>query len=177
MNFKTIICTILTVSMFFGMMSCNSKVEEKSETAKVEDVKKERIVSVFNYDNEQELSEFNALNLDDTHPNLLNPQISKSDYDKVVTSWTDLHQQIGNYIAENEFSWEVSDSSITIVHKIYFNPNGEIQNYFFKVMNESVNQDKREQFADLISSFAKNHRIDFKKDEDFAQCGKTRYLN
>ena len=94
-----------------------------------------------------------------------------------MKSWTDLHQSIGKYLSENEFKWEVKDSSITIVQKIYFNTNGEIENYFFNVLNKNVTKEKQEQFANLISSFAKGNKIQFKKDEKFAQCGKTKYLN
>ncbi|OBX25369.1 hypothetical protein LX77_01457 [Gelidibacter algens] len=182
MKFKTILSTIFIVSIIFGNSGCKEKNENKAKLAdgeKIETVDNEKIeiISVFNYDNPKELSEYNALNLDATHPNLLNPQISSSDYDSVIKSWTELHQRIGAYLSENGFNWEVEDKTISIVHKIYFKSNGEIENYFFKVLNENVTKEKKKQFANLISEFPKDIRIEFENDGSFAQCGKTKYIN
>ena len=115
--------------------------------------------------------------MDENHPNLLNPEISKSDLNAVMKSWTDLHQRIGAYLFENEFNWDIEDSSTTIVQKIYFNSDGEIENYFFHVLNENVTKEKKELFADLILNFAKKNKIEFESVGKFAQCGKTKYLN
>lgn len=168
MTFKTIIKTVFIFSIFFGSSSCIEKTE-KADNRKA--------IGVFNNDNEQQLTEYNKLNLDDTHPNLLNPQISKSDHSLVMKSWTNLHQKIGSHLSENKFNWEVKDSAISVVQKIYFTPQGAIENYFFKVLNKTVRIEKKEEYANLISSFAKNNRIEYKKDSNFAQCGKTKYLN
>ncbi|WAC01726.1 hypothetical protein N7U66_17775 [Lacinutrix neustonica] len=133
-------------------------------------------IGVFNYDNKQELSQYNTLHLDATHPNLLNPKISTSDYNLVVKSWSNLHQRIGDFLSKNNFDWEVEDHSIAIVHKIYFSAEGKIKNYFFKVLTENVSEEKKEQFASLILKFSKDNPINFKKEGPFAQCGKTKYL-
>lgn len=172
MKSKTILKYLFIPLIMIGIISCKEKKESTKQTVdnKIE-------VGVFNFDNKQELSKYNVLNLDETHPNLLNPQISKSDYNSVIKSWTDLHQRIGKYLSENRFDWEVKDSSITIVQKIYFNSDGEIENYFFNVLNKTVTKQKKEQFADLILSFANNNNIDFESERKFAQCGKTKYLN
>ncbi len=172
MRIKLIFKGIFIFTIITGIYGCKEKTESKTDI-----VETEKKIGVFNFDNKQELAEYNRINLDDTHPNLLNPQISKSDYNVVMESWTDLHQRIGAYLSKNEFNWEVKDSSISIVQKIYFNPNGEIENYFFNVLNENVTKEKKEQFADLISTFAKDNRIDFKRDENYAQCGKINYPN
>ncbi len=168
MKLKTISKVLFIIMIITGISSC----KEKTETAN-----NGKEIGVFNFDDKQELSEYDKLNLDETHPNLLNPQISKSDYDSVMKSWTDLHQRIRQYLSENEFNWGVEDSSITIVQKIYFNSSGEIENYFFNVLNKNVTKEKKERFANLISAFAKDNRIEFKKEGKFAQCGKIKYLN
>jgi hypothetical protein len=168
MTFKTILKTVFIFSIFIGISSCIKKTENADN---------KNAIGIFNYDNEQQLTQYNKLNLDETHPNLLNPQISKSDHSLVMKSWTNLHQKIGTHLSENKFNWEVEDSAITVVQKIYFNPQGAIENYFFNVLNKKVSTEKKEEYANLISSFAKNNRIEFKKDSNFAQCGKTKYLN
>ena len=172
MKLKTIFKGLFIILIITVIYSCNEKTENKTEI-----VETERKIGVFNFDNKQELTKYNRMNLDDTHPNLLNPQISKSDYNVVMESWTDLHQRIGTYLYENGFNWDVEDSSIEMVQKIYFNKNGEIENYFFNVLNENVTEEKKEQFANLISDFAKDNSIEIERDGNFAQCGKTRYLN
>jgi len=134
-------------------------------------------ISVYNFSNKLELATYNKLNLDESHPNLLNPQISKTDHNAIIDSWTDLHQKIGSYLSQNDFSWEVEDSTISIVQKIYFKPNGAIKHYFFNVLNKSITEEKKVQFSNLIIEFAKRNQIAIKRDKPFAQCGKTKYLN
>ncbi|SDB31472.1 hypothetical protein SAMN03097699_0654 [Flavobacteriaceae bacterium MAR_2010_188] len=172
MKLKLIFKELFILIALIGISSCKQDAKKKTDS-----IEKTRSIGIYNFDNKQELIEYNKMNLGESHPNLLNPQISKTDYDSVMESWTDLHQQIGNYLSENKFTWEVEDETITIVHKIYFEPNGEIENYFFNVLNQTVTKEKKEQFADLISDFAETNRIDFKRDKSFAQCGKTKYLN
>ncbi len=172
MKFNYLLKAIFIISIIIGINSCKGKTKNK-----VEIVNNKKEIGVFDFDDKQKLSIYNKLNLDETHPNLLNPQISKSDYNSVMKSWIDLHQRIGQYLSENEFTWGVKDNSITIVQKIYFKNNGVIQNYFFKVLNKDVTKEKKEQFANLVSTFAKDNQIEFKRDGDFAQCGKTKYLN
>lgn len=150
---------------------------KESKDIETEQVNNKRNVSVFNFENKDQLLEYNKLNLDDSHPNLLNPKISKSKYEAVMKSWTDLHQRIGKYLSNNGFAWDVEDNSVTIVQKIYFNSKGEINYYFFNILNEKVTQERKEQFSNLILNFSKENKIDFTTDRKFAQCGKTKYLN
>ncbi|MBO3099952.1 hypothetical protein [Gelidibacter pelagius] len=172
MKFNTISRVLLMLILFLGAISCKETTDNKIKT-----IVKETNFTVFNFDNKQELAAYNKLNLDHTHPNLLNPKISTTDYEIVIKSWTDLHQRIGNHLSKNAFHWEVKDSSIVIVHKIYFKPNGNIESYFFNILNDDITKEKKEQFALLISDFAKHNRIEFKSEESFAQCGKTKYVN
>ena len=132
---------------------------------------------MFNFDNKQELIEYRELALDETHPNLLNPQISTTDYDDFREPWIDQDKRIGNYLSNKKFTWEVEDGNITIIQKIYFRPNGEMKYYFFKVLDPKVTKEKKDLFARLISDFSNTDRIDFKSDKSFAQCGKTMYVN
>ncbi|MEM6685162.1 MAG: hypothetical protein AAF617_05140, partial [Bacteroidota bacterium] len=131
----------------------------------------------YNFDNKQELADFRKLDLDQSHPNLLNPKISASDHTSVRESWTELHQKIGNYLSENNFTWEVEDPSISIVQKIYFEPNGQIKHFFFNILNQNISHEKKQQYSNLILEFSKTHRINYQQDKSFAQCGKTKYVN
>ena len=172
MKLNIILKTIIAISFIIGVNNFkkqNTYIKQSSQIQKK--------VRVYNFDNKTELSEFSKLKLDKTHPNLLNPKISASDYKAVKTSWIDLHQRIGKYLSDKEFNWEVKDSTITILQKIYFSPNGEVENYFFKVQNKNVAKEKKEEFSNLITEFLSLNKIQFKKDQSFAQCGKTSYQN
>ncbi len=169
------------------LISCKGKTEKKNNSIestvetfdqeyKIESTKIESIIETFDYENKEELNKYSELNLDATHPNLLNPKISEKDYDMVMKSWTDLHQNIGKYLDKNDFEWEIDEPEISVFHKFYFEPNGKIKSYFYRVWNKNVTSNKRKEYAKLISEFAKTHQIDFKKDHQFAQCGKTKYL-
>ncbi|PRP67368.1 hypothetical protein [Nonlabens agnitus] len=149
---------------------------EKKAKNTIENAKANKI-SVYNFDDEQQLNQYRKLKLDETHPNLLNPEISNSDYDDVKAAWVDLHQNIGDFMDENDFQWQTTDSTITVVHKFYFDSEGNIENYFFNVINESISFENKEQFSNLISNFAIINSISYQSDGKFAQCGKTRYLN
>lgn len=172
MNHKTTLTWITLFCLIFGITGCREKAKTNPET-----VENPKTIVVFNFDDKEELAEYMSLNLDETHPNLLNPQISKSDYRSVIESWTGLHQRIGTFLAENNFTWGTRDDTIRIVQKIYFEPNGRIKTYFFNVANKNVTKEKKEQFANLIAAFAKTNRIDYQMDQSFAQCGKTEYVN
>lgn len=110
MENKTIIKTFFTFIIIAGIYSCREKKETEVQVYTNE-------ISIFNYDNKHDLLEYNKLKLDESHPNLLNPNVSKSDYNLVKKSWISLHQNIGEYLSDNEFKWGVKDSSITIFHK------------------------------------------------------------
>ena len=172
MNHKTILPRIVAFCLLAVIAGCKEKAATKTEV-----VDKQETIGVFNFDNKEEFSEYMSLNLDESHPNLLNPEISKSDYKSVIESWTGLHQRIGAFLEENKFTWGVPDDAIRIVHKIYFGRNGRIENYFFRIANEEVSKEKKEEFANLIAAFARTHRMDLQMDHSFAQCGKTKYMN
>lgn len=134
-------------------------------------------VKVFNGSIEEDLTHYVQLNLDETHPNLLDPKVARDDHENVISSWSELHQNIGRYLEKNDFSWEVEDESITLFQKIYFNPKGEITYYFFNIQNPSISLEKKEEFGKLISDYIGENGIDYQRTEQFAQCGKTRYAN
>ncbi len=172
MTHKTTLTWITLFCLISGITGCKEKAKTNTEVPE-----NPKAVGVFNFDDKEERAEYTSMNLDETHPNLLNPEISKSDYRSVIESWTGLHQRIGTFLGENEFTWGTRDDTIRIVQKIYFEPNGRIKTYFFKVANETVTKEKKEEFANLIAAFAQTNRIDLQRDQSFAQCGKTKYLN
>lgn len=137
----------------------------------------ENNIKVYDVAQEESRAKFEALDLDKNHPNLLNPDISKNEIDKVIGSWTELHQDIAKYLKTNDFEWGVEDPEVMLLHKFYFEPDGKIKTYFFRVFNEEVSDARREEYSKLITEFVRTHRIAITQDFQFAQCGKTKYIN
>lgn len=168
-KFTKVVFIAISIS---GILSCKSPSENQSKPPV-----KEVSLKVFNVDNREEMAQFDKLNMDKTHPNMLDPRNSKSENEKIKASWIDLHQSIGNYLAENNFSWGVEDQAIKMFQKIYFEPNGQLKTYTFKIVNRSISAEKKEEFGNLIAGFAKTHKVNYSMDKPFAQCGKTSYQN
>lgn len=158
---------LFTTISFLGFQAKSQTEKSNADTS----------IEVYDFDEKKELFKYENLNLDKDHPNLLNPEISKSDMNKVIDSWSDLHQSIAKFLQENNFKWHTKDPEIKIVHKFYFEPDGKIKSYFFRIFNDEISKTQRKTYSDLIVQFAKSHRIDITKDHQFAQCGKTKYMN
>ena len=142
-----------------------------------ESLQTEQRAKVYYVGDKALVEEYEKLNLDATHPNLLNPQVSENEHDAVVKSWSELHQRIGSYLSQKGFDWGTEAPTISIVHKIYFDQDGKITSYFFNVLNPAVEAEKKKEFAQLLTDFAQENSIALKREENFAQCGKTRYEN
>lgn len=161
--------TIIYFACFGVLFAC-----QKEKVALKSDAHKE-MVTIYNFHNTEDLEKFRNLKLDDSYDNLLNPQIDN--FEEVLNSWTEFHQRIGQFLADNNFAWGVDDENILMMQKIYFSANGEIEHYFFNVVNKNVSAEKKEEFSKLLEVFSKDNKINLQRLEGFAQCGKTKYRN
>lgn len=153
------------------LISCKQKSTEK-ETEIIKDPK------IVSGNNEMAYNEIKKMNLDSTYTNLLDPRnVSESEYKIVAKSWSEFHKKISRFIKEENFKWEVPDSTITILNNIYFDKSGTIDYYTFKIKNPSVSTEKRTEYEKVLQKFSKEVRLDLNRDEKYAQCGKTKYLN
>lgn len=167
MTLKHILC-ILWISFF---ISCKNKPSNEAALAP-----KQPIVISFN--NKAVFNKFKTLNLDSTYTNLLDPRnVSPSEYQEVTAAWSDFHNKVNNYLYEIDFKWEVTDSAITVFNKIYFDKNGAVDYYAFKVLNPGVSEEKQIEFEKILKQFSKEKTLNLKRDNQFAQCGKTKYIN
>lgn len=132
---------------------------------------------VYNLDDKEQSDKVKLLKLDDQYANLLNPQVSNDEFKTVYSSWGDFHKEIGKYINQENFNWEVADSTITLVNKIYFDKEGKVEHFLFKVRNENVSNAKKEEYQQLLNKFIEDKKVNLKRDKQFAQCGKVKYKN
>ncbi|MFY7669579.1 hypothetical protein ACOSP6_00690 [Tenacibaculum sp. MEBiC06402] len=124
------------------------------------------------------ISSLQKLQLDDSYINLLNPSFSKKEeYQAIIKSWSNFHNNVNEILTENEFSWGVPDSSITVVNKIYFTKNGKVNNFLVNIKNENVTLETKNEYVKLLNNNLNKLSIDLKRDKQFAQCGKVKYKN
>jgi len=162
---------LLGLVLIFGFISCSNKPNSDEQVV----VKTSKVV---NFDNKIAFNDLLALNLDSTYLNLLDPGYSnESEYKTIIKSWTDFHQKVSQFMEEESFKWEVTDSTISIVNRIYFDKNGNIDYYFFRVLTPSITTEKRAKFEKVLQKFSENTKIGLSRESPFAQCGKTKYLN
>jgi len=182
MNRKAIPYTILLILgrklkngfwilIIIGTISCKQKSTEKEPEF-------DNIPKVVNFDNKEAFDEFIRKNLDSIYTNLLDPRnVSELEYKGVTKSWSEFHQKVLKFIKEENFKWEVPDSTISIVNRIYFDKSGTIDYYSFRILNPSIPVEKKAEFGKLLQKFSKNIKLDLPRDSKYAQCGKTKYLN
>ncbi|CAM1345071.1 hypothetical protein [Tenacibaculum amylolyticum] len=121
---------------------------------------------------------FKKLDLDATYQNLLNPDFStKEQYTEVVNSWRGFHEKVNTILQTNKFSWEVAKPTITVVNKIYFDKNGNIDHFLVNIKNPDISDEVKESYRKLLAENIDKLSINLKRKEQFAQCGKVKYQN
>ncbi|UOB18477.1 hypothetical protein [Abyssalbus ytuae] len=167
MKLKSTLCILFILAI----ISCKQKTTEKETPA----MKEPTVVSL---DDQLAFNELKKLKLDSTYTNLLDPRnVTEAEFKTVRKSWVEFHKKVSAFIKEENFKWEVPDSTIFIVNKIYFDKNGAIDYYAFRILNDSVPETKREEYEKVLQKFSKEIKINLQRDEQFAQCGNTKYLN
>ncbi|MCX2743172.1 hypothetical protein OO013_04810 [Mangrovivirga sp. M17] len=166
--------SLITISVF--LFGCDNLASTKKETNDEEKIKNQPIT--FSLANEEELKKLESLKLDSGYVNLLLPAYnSEENIQKVRRSWSDLHQELGDYLSKNNFDWGVGDSSISLFNKIYFAEDGTIDYYAFKVITPSVSEETTKNFEKLLKEFSSEVKLDLGQNKNFAQCGKSRIMN
>ncbi|MDY2586817.1 hypothetical protein [Winogradskyella aquimaris] len=162
-------------SLLIGLMALTLGCKQNSSEDKTENTKEPIII---NFDDKLAFTEFSQLNLDEKCVNLLDPRnTTENESKRVIESWSNFHKKIISFLKEEDFSWEVPDSTISIYNRIYFDKNGRVNYYVFNINNPSISELKKEEFKNTLSKFSKEVHIELRRDEEFAQCGKTKYFN
>ena len=171
MKRSRIINALFSLILVIGLLSCKEK--QKHDEQVVSDRTK-----VVSFDNKMAFKEFKKLNLDSLYSNLLDPRkVTKEERQVVIKSWSKFHEKISEYTKKENFKWEVLDSTVKISNKIYFDKNGNVQYYYFKILNPNVTSEKRIEYEKLLLKFSVNEKIDLQRENKFAQCGNIKYRN
>jgi hypothetical protein len=173
MKLKNTLKFMLFFSIIIGINSCKEKNENKTQSNEVQ--KEPKIVNGIN---EIAYNEIKKMNLDSTYTDLLDRRnVSESEYKIVVESWYEFHKKVSQFIKKENFKWEVPDSTITILNRIYFDKSGTIDYYLFRIRNASVSAEKQTEYQKVLQKFSEEVTLNLKRVEKYAQCGKIKYLN
>jgi hypothetical protein len=168
--------TLLLITLTLLCIQCASK-DTESTHQESDAVSTADNNQVYSYNNKEAFETFEALQLDSTHANLLDPRVAKDSYQEVQQAWVKLHTDIGTFLAEKGFKWNSSDSAIRVVQKIYFDTTGHIRHHFINVVTPSVSEATIDDFSKLLMEFGSSHQVALKRAAPFAQCGMTQYTN
>jgi hypothetical protein len=132
---------------------------------------------VVSFSDKAALSEYVEAELDTKYPNLMSPENQKNNSEEIMSAWKEIHQQVYGLTVASGFDWGVPDENIQLLHKIYFDKEGKVEYYFFRVFNDDVSEEKKKAFQDLLDRHLHQLSISFSQDTRFAQCGKSAYPN
>ena len=163
----------ILICLIIGIIGCK---QNSTETKAKTEIEAEPIV--ISFDDKPAFADFTKLNLDDKCVNLLDPRNTPAaERESVVNAWSTFHKKVNTYLTEQNFSWEVPDSTIRIYNRIYFDKNGNVNYYVFNINTPSVSEAKKAEFQRLLKMFSKDVQLGLKREEQYAQCGSIKYLN
>ena len=161
----------LWILLIIGLISCKQKITEKEPSKTII----QNGIKIIDIGNIQNLEKFKVLHLGKIYPNPLNSEnASESKKKAVIDSWTNLINQLSDFMEKEKFDWE-TESKVRLYQKIYFSENGEVEYYTFNVKNENVTPKKKKEFAELLEQFSKNLKFGMKSEKKYWQCGTTVY--
>ncbi len=118
------------------------------------------------------------MNLDSAYSDLLNRKnLIDSERTIVYKAWSEFHKKLSKYVKQVKFDWEVPDSTITIFNRVYFDKNGYVDYYKFKIKNSSISTKKIKEYEKILQKFCKKEKLDIERPEKFAQCGTIIFQN
>jgi len=159
---------VLGFAMLLAFVSCKSEGKETNE--------QQPEVMVFNLADDAAKKEFGALKLDETHSNMLDPNIAKESHEEALKSWSDIHYGLNDFLKKEKFDWGIKSERIKIFNKIYFQKDGQMKYYVYGIYAD-VSPERKVAFGKLAQQFFAKEKISLTRDADFAQCGKASLLN
>lgn len=158
------------ILLIFGFQICNGQENNY--------LNEENLPQIINRDNTNAVKEFRKLDLDSFYDNLLDPNnVSENERQEVIESWSNFHKKIVAYLKESQFNWNSDDKSIRINKRIYFEKDGSVNYYVFKIENLKISEETKQEFLKVLKKFVAENKIDYTKDTVFAQCGIVEYNN
>ncbi|MFI1770319.1 hypothetical protein [Thalassobellus citreus] len=153
----------MTKSILFGILilafSCQSANENKKP-----------IVINSTLDPELE-SEFRKKDLKTLYPKLLTPQNFDAERDTILVRKIKAFQnELMNGLKSEKINWNVAESEISVLTRIYFDSIGRIEYFTFKVDNENVNKQAMEEFKSRLEKNINNLDLGIRRQTKYNHC-------
>jgi len=94
------------------------------------------------------------------------------DKDQIINAWTKLNKDLSVYAKKNGFDWKSQSRGF---NKVYFNKDGSIHLFFYRIDKDYFTYKEQEQFHKLINQFVKDYRFDIQLKKPFTFCGGVVY--
>ena len=116
-------------------------------------------------------SEFRKKDLKTLYPKLLTPQNFDAERDTVlVRKITTFQNELVNGLESKKFNWNVAESEISILTRIYFDSIGRIEYFAFKVDNDNVNKQAMEEFKSHLEKNIDNLDLGISRQTKYNHC-------
>jgi len=99
---------------------------------------------------------------------------TKEDQAKLIKAYTQLLQDLGKFLKDNHFKWEVLTRGF---NRIYLNANGKIDYFLYNFAKDQLTSAKEKEFSRLLNLFVKDYQFALTAQEKFAQCSSVKYLD
>jgi hypothetical protein len=94
---------------------------------------------------------------------------------KVMREYSKLFEDLGKYLSEHDFYW---DKQTRCFNRLYFNADGTVDYFLYNFLGSGEqlpSPEKQKQFETLVSAFIREHKVDLKANEKYAQCSPITY--
>ncbi|RVU01729.1 hypothetical protein EOD41_07145 [Mucilaginibacter limnophilus] len=87
-------------------------------------------------------------------------------------AYTTMLSDLSIFLQKNNFKWE---KPTRIFHRIYFEPDGNIDHYLLNLQPTSMDAAKQDTLIKQVNEFAKNYKLAITANKKFAQCSPAIY--
>lgn len=116
-------------------------------------------------------SEFRKKDLKTIYPKLLTPQNFDAKRDTVLVKKIKAFQnELINGLKSEKINWNVSESEIPVLTRIYFDSLGQIEYFAFKIDNENVEKKALEEFKSHLEQNINNLTLGIKRQTKYNHC-------
>lgn len=120
---------------------------------------------------------FSISSLDSIYKSALHPDPEHSVFvdnqREFVQSYQQLHQDLSNYLTDNDFEWS---ERIKLFTRVYFGKDGTVDFFLFNPKRANLSQEGNDRLFSLINKFITGYRISVSADTPFAQCSPVTYM-
>ena len=153
---------ILPLALLMLLSSC----EEKTNTPVIVD-----------YSVKETRDQFELLKLDSVYTNLLGTEKDEAEADSLYRSWLNFNRELAKMVRGKQFDWETADSTVILWNRVYCQPGGAIDYYFYYITDSVINQQVGKEYGEFIGKHISGLKYPVVRNFKYSQCGSYRHKN